>query len=139
MKIIFLFIFLTSLLFIATSEACKGTDPPIEKIKNIYWKHSHEDDKGDTIAYRPKSFNFPPSRGREGFELKDKGIFIKYAIAPTDGIIPLEGRWEQTENPYIVSIQLNENSEYKFPLPADYKMQIVGYNEQDRILKIIMK
>ena len=48
------------------------------------WFHSYEEDTEDIVVYRTRDFKFPPSRGREGFEIKASGEFIKYSIAPTD-------------------------------------------------------
>src|SRR5690242_6845650 len=50
------------------------------------WLHSHEDDRGDTIVYRPNSYDFPRSRGRTGFMLEADGSVRQYIIAPTDGL-----------------------------------------------------
>jgi hypothetical protein len=58
------------------------------------WLHSHEEDKNDTLVYRPNSFDFPPARGRTGFKMDADGTFHQYDIAPTDGLEELPGRWE---------------------------------------------
>ena len=34
-----------------------------------HWTHSREEDSEGIKVYRPNEYNFPPSRGREGFEL----------------------------------------------------------------------
>ena len=49
------------------------------------WIHSHEDDTEEVKVYRPASYNFPPARGREGFEIKEGGECIYHGIAPADG------------------------------------------------------
>jgi len=49
-----------------------------------YWIHSREEDTEGVLVYRPSNFKFPPSRGREGFELKKSGEFILYAIGRDD-------------------------------------------------------
>ena len=41
-----------------------------------HWIHSHEEDTEDKKVYRPSTFEFPPSRGRDGFEIKENGEFI---------------------------------------------------------------
>lgn len=58
------------------------------------WLHSHEDDRGDTLVYRPNTYNFPPARGRTGFTMEADGTFRQYDIAPTDGLEEHDGRWE---------------------------------------------
>lgn len=63
----------------------------IEDIYNV-WFHSYEEDTEDTMIYRTREFNFPLSRGRDGFEIKRTGEFIRYSIAPTDGLRPIQGK-----------------------------------------------
>lgn len=58
------------------------------------WLHSHEEDKNDTLVYRPNSFDFPPARGRTGFKMDADGTFHQYDIAPTDGLEEHPGRWD---------------------------------------------
>ncbi len=59
-----------------------------------HWIHSHEEDANDTNVFRPSSYDFPLSRGREGFDIKDNGTFIKYAIAPDDKSEKVIGHWK---------------------------------------------
>jgi hypothetical protein len=49
------------------------------------WRHSHEEDTEDALVYRRDGFAFPPSRGRDGFELHPDGTGAQHAVAPTDG------------------------------------------------------
>lgn len=72
------------------SEGRDSLPPGIYK----YWSHSYEEDTEEWKAYRPDEFDFPPSRGREGFGLKKDGQFILYKIAPADGLLSIEGKWE---------------------------------------------
>ena len=58
------------------------------------WFHSREEDAGGTMVYRPAEYEFPPARGRRGLEIKANGSFVLYEIAPTDGGLPVPGRWE---------------------------------------------
>ena len=64
--------------------------------KEIYkhWIHSHEEDTNEEKVFRPSSYDFPLSRGREGFEIKDNGEFIKYSIAPDDRSKKVVGHWK---------------------------------------------
>lgn len=57
------------------------------------WTHSHEEDRGGEAVYRPSSHAFPPSRGREGFELKPDGSCTYRGIAPADGPAGEDCRW----------------------------------------------
>lgn len=58
-----------------------------------HWTHSHEDDGEDYKIFRPSAYDFPPSRGREGFEAREDGTFIWHRIAPADGTEKVEGNW----------------------------------------------
>jgi hypothetical protein len=58
------------------------------------WIHSHEEDTDTEMVFRPAGYNFPPSRGRQSFALNADGTMIKGGIAPTDGTVESEGRWE---------------------------------------------
>jgi len=60
-----------------------------------HWVHSHEEDQGDTEVYRPQSYDFPPSRGRSGLNLRSDGGYAESAPGPSDR--PEErggGSWE---------------------------------------------
>lgn len=58
-----------------------------------HWTHSHEEDSEGIKVYRPSEYNFPPSRGRDGFELKENGEFIRYGVGATDKQEAVVGRW----------------------------------------------
>lgn len=62
------------------------------------WIHSREEDTEGVRVYRPSDYNFPPSRGREGFEIKENGEFIRYGIGPTDRRQKITGTWKVEEN-----------------------------------------
>lgn len=61
-----------------------------------HWIHSHEEDTDTEIVFRPASFNFPPARGRKGFELSPDGTLIDYGIGPTDRRQQTSGKWTRT-------------------------------------------
>lgn len=82
------FLFLMGVLAVAPARA----DELPQAIGRV-WIHSAEEDTGEIEVYRPADFAFPPSRGREGFEIRKGGVFVLHRIAPTDGIEPIEGRW----------------------------------------------
>lgn len=60
-----------------------------------FWVHSHEEDTEDVSVYRPRDYEFPLSRGRTGFEIKEGGEFVRYDIAPDDGLKIDIGRIKQ--------------------------------------------
>lgn len=58
------------------------------------WVHSHEEDTPEWEVYRPSTYPFPPSRGRQAFEIRENGEFIRYDIAPAEGSRRRLGRWQ---------------------------------------------
>jgi hypothetical protein len=80
------------------------------------WFHSYEDESEKGIElYRPKSYPFPRSRGRIGFEIKDNGEFISYGIAAADGYETTVGKWNFKEpNELIVNFGDPQKKPYKF-------------------------
>ena len=58
------------------------------------WIHSHEEDTGGEMVFRPASFPFPPSRGRTGFEFRPDHSLVEVGIAPADGPQEAAGRWD---------------------------------------------
>jgi len=58
------------------------------------WTHSHEEDSGDLVVYRPSSYAFPRSRGRDSFELAADGTLAGRGIGPDDRSVASSGRWE---------------------------------------------
>ena len=61
------------------------------------WIHSYEDDTPNTIVYHTSGYDFPLSRGRRGFELKEDGICIRYDIGPNDLPRKVVGKWKLEE------------------------------------------
>ena len=73
-----------------------------------HWVHSHEEDTVDKKVYRPSTFEFPQSRGRDGFELRENGEFILYVTGPTDKSEKILGNFtihSDKLNVELVSIQ----------------------------------
>jgi hypothetical protein len=67
-------------------------DVPPELMR--HWVHSHEEDSGDLRIYRPADYDFPPARGRRGFELRPDGEVETYGPGPSDVPEATTGRWE---------------------------------------------
>lgn len=58
------------------------------------WMNSYEEEKpnGESI-YRPKSFDFPLSRGRSGMEFLENGTFYEIYPGPNDAPLKTLGNW----------------------------------------------
>ncbi len=59
-----------------------------------HWVHSHEEDTGDRMVFRPSTYDFPLSRGRSSFDLQADGHLIESGIGPTDRSQKATGRWK---------------------------------------------
>lgn len=93
-KISFLTFLLLSVL-ILTAQRCGQEENHMPDSFYGSWIHSHEEDYDGKQVFRRSSFAFPPSRGREQFDLQPKGVILYYGIAPNDGTAdPVEGSWE---------------------------------------------
>jgi hypothetical protein len=94
------------------------------------WLHSHEDDHGDTIVYRPNSYDFPPSRGRTGFMLEADGSVHQYDIAPTDGLEEKAGKWAMRKDKFVDVTFPDKRS-------TDYEVEIIS--AEPNLLKVKRK
>jgi hypothetical protein len=92
-----------------------------------HWIHSREEDTEKVKIYRPRDYQFPPSRGRDGFEIKEDGEFIQYGIGATDRPQEITGTWKAEEDNKIRISFDNREQE-------SYIMQIVSC--QERLLKV---
>ena len=57
------------------------------------WVHSHEEDTETEQVFRPPDHPFPPSRGREAWELRVDGTLTVRRPGPTDAPQEAEGTW----------------------------------------------
>jgi len=88
-----------------------------------HWIHSHEEDAQGVMVYRPANYNFPPSRGRRGFDFREGGKLVFYGIGRADGSEQFSGNWV-IEGPNRVRIKVNSERIQPFVL------QVVSCNEQ---------
>ena len=79
-----------------TKKTTPSTVKEINKELMGLWLHSREEDTDNRKHYRPKSFAFPVSRGRTGFEFKPDGKFVEIGIAPADGPEYIPGSWKES-------------------------------------------
>ena len=62
-----------------------------------HWVHSHEEDSAAGMVFRPASFSFPRSRGRDSFELQADAL-IERGPGPGDAPTERQGTWSVSEN-----------------------------------------
>ena len=91
------------------------------------WLASHEENRGDTLVYRPNTYAFPPARGRTGFALKPYGRFERFDIAPTDGLAGRPGTWTAAGDTRL-RIHLTDGQ------VPDYTLEIISLDKQ--VLKL---
>jgi hypothetical protein len=91
------------------------------------WVHSREEDTEKIMVFRPATFKFPRSRGRNGFEIREDGVFLLHTIAETDGLRTLAGRWKLTGPGTILALFDDDRI-------RSYSMKLISCS--DDILKI---
>ena len=64
-----------------------------------------EEDKGGVRAYRPASYKFPPSRGRDGLEFRARGELVSFGILRDDGSESLLGLGPRRSRPVRISVK----------------------------------
>src|SRR5579863_10346997 len=90
------------------------------------WIHSHEEDAGDEIVFRPKTFPSPPSRGRHGFELLPEGRLIAEGPDQTDIPRSQAGWWEMKSPNRLILHEANQN---------DRELEIVSVSTGKLVVK----
>jgi hypothetical protein len=75
----------------STGQRTRAPGLPQELFR--HWVHSREEDQADVQVYRPPDFPFPPSFGRDGFEIRPDGEFIQHDTGPADEPVEVRGRW----------------------------------------------
>ena len=71
----------------------------LEKLLTRSWRHSHEEDSGDGVTFRPEGFAFPRSRGRKGMRLDRGGGMLEISPGPGDRTQQAPGRWTIAAGP----------------------------------------
>ena len=66
------------------------------------WVHSHEEDRGDEMVFRPATHSLPPSRGRLSFELRSDGSYVERSPGPTDAPVRSSGTWSLDGNRLVL-------------------------------------
>ena len=91
------------------------------------WLHSHEEDTVDQKVFRPSTFPFPPSRGREGFDLKADGSYVDIGIASAEGTLESLGSWHLDQDRLILSSDIYTG--------GSRNLRIISVSEEKLILQ----
>ena len=85
-----------------SAHTCSRKDKAVSSIIFNHWSHSHEEDRDGIKAYRLSTFEFPESRTRAGFEIKENGEFTRHGISASDVKTKSLGSWSQIDKNKIV-------------------------------------
>jgi hypothetical protein len=93
------------------------------------WLHAHEEDSPGQTVYRPASYDFPPARGRAGFELLP-GQRLRYTgIAPADGPSHANGYWQLRQETPLAVLLLS------LPKQPDRRLSIISISADRLVVK----
>lgn len=131
-----LFVCCSAFLFVVlTSGACR---PAREKKEATYaqqdsllygsWTRSYEDDKGMDQVWRPSSYKFPPSRGRDGFALMREGKMIFFGPGPNDAPLDRPGTWGYS-GPKVLRMSLENGQQMTLRIKEISKEKLIGTME----------
>lgn len=70
--------------------------PPAELVG--IWLHSHEEDSGSTMVFRPRHYAFRPARWRDAIEVQADGGCVWHGSSPDDRGQAMPGRWDDLGN-----------------------------------------
>ena len=73
-------------------------DAQLAKVLQQRWLRSREEESGNQLVFRPANYDFPPARGRTGFEFKPDGTLVDIGIGPTDRRAESTGAWSVDNN-----------------------------------------
>lgn len=137
MKALFLPLVLAAGTLVLTAQQCssgggggKGGSIAFDPAKlQRTWLHSHEEDHGDTLVYRPNTYAFPPSRGRTGFQVEANGALTQFDIAPTDGLEAHKGKWRVEGREFFATFPDKSS--------VDYKLRILKLDDQKGVMEAV--
>ena len=80
--------------------------PPIDPaVLHRSWVRSVEEDTPTEIVYRPSTYPFPPSRGREGMALSPDGTLTHSSPGTTDLARHRRGKWRLEQSRLHLDIE----------------------------------
>jgi hypothetical protein len=89
------------------------------------WRHSREEDTDEEEVYRPETYNLPPSRYRNSFEICENGEFVQYGITSGDRPSKSVGKFK---------IVKDDTTNIITNVPSTPEIKIVSYD--DNMLRI---
>lgn len=120
MKIHYLFL----VLLLAGCSSTRRATNAFGEVLFQRWTHSYEEDTSGQKIFRPTGYDFPPSRGREGFEVRKDGVFIRHAIGRADYPEKVEGRWKMKGKDRVI-VDLPSTSVFELTIISIEKNRLV--------------
>ena len=90
------------------------------------WLHSHEEDVGEDMVFRPAAYSFSRSRGRSGYGFHADGTLAIIGPSPEDKESSTSGHWE-----------LHSDNELEIAIPGQepLRLTIVSFSGDKLILR----
>jgi hypothetical protein len=73
------------------------------------WIFLEEDSKTFVREYRPKGFEFPPSRGRDAYDFQENGELVYHGIGAADQPTETKGKWELDSVSQTIKLSFYKN------------------------------
>ena len=77
------------------------------------WVHSHEEDRGEEMVFRPGTYAFGPSRGRRSMEFQADGKMSHGGPGPVDRPVTKPGGWTLDGAMLTVTAPGNEPEQFE--------------------------
>ena len=90
------------------------------------WTHSHEEDAGDRLVFRPSDSDFPPARGRESFTLGPDQALTRGGPGPDDRRVTATGTWSVEATQLILRV----------PGRPEERLEIVSVDSEQLVVKL---
>lgn len=87
------------------------------------WVHSHEEDSGNQMVFRPSTYSFPPSRGRSNYRLETGGALQVVRPGPTDQREHAGGTWSLEEG--VLLLRPSSGETLRFPVVSVDSQRLV--------------
>lgn len=139
-SILLLFVFNLLILCVLFQISCKSTEKKNTKFAEEQfdwsflkqtWIFLEEDVKTLLREFRPKGYEFPPARGRDGYEFQENGELIYHGIGAADQPTEIKGKWELDTINQIIKISF-----YKNKLPSQ-RLEVKSLTKDVLKMKVV--
>jgi hypothetical protein len=78
------------------------------------WVHAHEEDSAGAKVYRPRGYEFQPSRGRGSMQFLPDGTCIVGHSGPTDKPEQTSFRWKLSDD--LLIVENDDGEQHRFAI-----------------------